>query len=543
MIKKTIVVYFLFVSVCLFSQGYPEPLALDTNLLGKNIKRSVSLLVNSKPEKKTNVKVLVYGQSISKQNWSDSLRVFLEKKYSHANILFKNKSIGGFSSQRLYKTVEFDVITESPDLIIFHVFGSHINYETIIKRMRECTPSDIMIQNDLIQEGSQSWSDTMSYIVLPNYSKKYQLEMVNIRKYWKQYLEMNRFKVGELLTDGLHMNAHGNFLMYHLTKRHFTYHKKELPDPTQVCRRYIVGKDIHFTDGRLVFAFQGRRVDFVTESDPDTSLHLNMLLDGMLPSYFQESYFRTRPNDIKGKDWAWETGVFIRHNNYAPLLEEEWKLKIYNIDSIEKRFEFEVLGSTSGFDGKGNNKEKFISNRGRVIIDVDDWHIWQAVTSGMLKINEGYSIEWKAYCANKDKFVPAISERKDIENVTTVLDGLNNTMHSLEIFERKWRYNALKEIRVYQPPMGRKTLKSSQFASDTLIINKGLKSIIIPIQSNTIWRLESDAWIQPVATKGSGNIELLVKLQTTNEKKARQGQMQIIDQQGKKSLTIIEKED
>jgi len=541
--KNIIFIGLLFFRCYSFSQGYPEPLALDTNLLGKNIQRSVSLLVNSKPQKKTNVKVLVYGQSISKQAWSDTLYVFLQKKYPNANIIYKNKSIGGFSSQRLYKTAEYDIITETPDLIIFHVFGSHINYETIIKQMRECTSADIMIQNDLMQEGSIAWSDTMSNIVLPDYTRKYQLEMVNVRKYWKQYLEMYHYNIGDLLTDGLHMNDHGNFLMFQLTKRHFTHHKKMTPDPQQICKRYVVGKDIHFTDGRLVFAFQGNRVDFITESDPDTSLHLSMLLDGMAPSYFQESYFRTRPNDIPGKDWAWETGVFFRHKNYAPLLEENWKLQITSIDSTSQYFEFEVIGSKTGFDGKGNSKEKFISNSARVVIDTDDWHIWEAKKLKNTIVENGYTIEWKSFCTNTDKFKPRINERKDIENVTTVLNGLNNTVHSLEIFERKWRYNALKEIRVYQPPMGRKTLKSSQFASDTLIIKKGLKSIIIPIQSNTIWRLESDAWIQPVATKGSGSIELLVKLQTTNEKNARRGQMQIIDQQGKKSITIIEKED
>ena len=56
--------------------------------------------------------------------------------------------LGGFASQLLVKTAETDLYPFQPDLLIFHVYGAHDKYEDIIRRTRERTTAEILLQND-----------------------------------------------------------------------------------------------------------------------------------------------------------------------------------------------------------------------------------------------------------------------------------------------------------------------------------------------------------------------------------------------------------
>jgi hypothetical protein len=82
------------------------------------------LLATSTPAKRNTVKILVYGQSISKQEWWLDVKKNLIGKYPNADLIIENRSIGGFSSYQLRKPMVFDLIPFYPDLVLFHVYGS-----------------------------------------------------------------------------------------------------------------------------------------------------------------------------------------------------------------------------------------------------------------------------------------------------------------------------------------------------------------------------------------------------------------------------------
>ena len=69
---------------------------------------------------------------------------YLRSTYSNANLIVENRAIGGHSSQLLVKTAEADLYPFQPDLLIFHVYGSHVEYENLIRRVRERTCADIL---------------------------------------------------------------------------------------------------------------------------------------------------------------------------------------------------------------------------------------------------------------------------------------------------------------------------------------------------------------------------------------------------------------
>ena len=87
--------------------------------------------------------------------------------------------------------------------MIFYVYGSHLEYENIIRRTRERTTAEILMQTDhatadanhteetdpakLFPSG-QIWNSFMNYRFLPETAKKYGCGLVDQRNLWKKYL-------------------------------------------------------------------------------------------------------------------------------------------------------------------------------------------------------------------------------------------------------------------------------------------------------------------------------------------------------------------
>jgi hypothetical protein len=108
---------------------FPAPRWLgDTNKRGHGIQRTTTLLATSTPTKRNTVRILFYGQSITEQNWWQAVADDLRRRFPHANLIIENRALGGHSSQLLVKTAEADLYPFYPDLLIFHVFGSHLDY-------------------------------------------------------------------------------------------------------------------------------------------------------------------------------------------------------------------------------------------------------------------------------------------------------------------------------------------------------------------------------------------------------------------------------
>ena len=86
------------------------------------------------------VRVLVYGQSISEQAWWRDTKRWLEETYPNGKLVMEEHARGGCSSQCLighvpwhqdgaqYNRLPADVFAWKPELVIFHVYGDHIDY-------------------------------------------------------------------------------------------------------------------------------------------------------------------------------------------------------------------------------------------------------------------------------------------------------------------------------------------------------------------------------------------------------------------------------
>ncbi|HAH24314.1 MAG TPA: hypothetical protein DCL77_11270 [Prolixibacteraceae bacterium] len=443
----------------LFAQTWPLPELPDTTNYGQYTSRTMHLLQSSTPEKPNTVKILIYGQSISVQDWWLEVKKSIQSRYPHANLIMENKAIGGFASQMLCKTVEMDVSTFYPDMVLLHIYGSNQLYDSVLYTIRSRTAAEVAIQTDHFT-GENAWSDTMSYYFLPKMAEKYKCDLINIRDPWKKYLTDHQLQAKDLLKDEVHLNKYGEFLMAELIKPLFEYKSKYASDPFDLCTTMVEGKDFKIHKNQLVLPFSGNRVDVVFENK---LIHVNakVLLDGRRPSEFQGTYFMTRPYAANGKGWPWSLPAMIHIQHQTPWIAEEWTCKFTEATVPYEDFSFEISGSVTGKDGSGKASEDFVSTSKRVIISKGDaekggdWHLNRSYKVMKTIVNAGDEVKWKTYSISVDSIQN--TGAPETENTGIVLfQGIPNTLHKLEIIAQDRLKLPIHEIKVYRPYYGRK---------------------------------------------------------------------------------------
>ena len=456
---KRIIALFLFLHFVLhlLAQPWPLPELPVTAEYGRYTSRTMYLLQTSTPEKQNTVKILVYGQSISAQDYWLDLKKAIETRFPNANLIMENRAIGGFASQILCKTVEMDVSTFYPDLVLLHIYGSHIAYDSVLHTIRSRTAAEVAIQTDHFA-GENAWSDTMSYHFLPALAEKYKCDLINIRNPWKKYLADNHLSPKDLLKDDIHLNKYGEFLMAELIKPLFQYKSKFEPDPFELCTVYKVDKDFKTEKGKLVLPFDGNKVDVILgETNGKKSVSVQVLLDNRHPSEFQGTYFMTRPFSGENKSWPWTLPAMIRVGHQTPWIEEEWTCKFTEATTPYEDFSFEISGSVTGKDGSGRGSEDFVSPSKRVIIDKGDaenggdWHLNRSYKVMKTMVNAGDEIKWKTFSISTDTIDFANSSNLKGEKVVTLFQGVPNSNHVLTISNFAKEKPPVTEIRVYRP--------------------------------------------------------------------------------------------
>lgn len=427
---------------------YPVPTLPDTSQYGRYTSRTLNLLETSTAEKPNTVKILVYGQSISAQNWWLSVKKDIENKFPHANLIMENKAIGGFASQLLCKTVEMDVSSFYPDLVLLHIYGSDKMYDSVLHTIRSRTTAEVAIQTDHYA-GYNKWSDTMSYNILPALAQKYKCDIINIRDPWKKYLKDNDLDSSQLLSDAVHLNDFGNYLMAELIKPLFTSKSKFVADPFQMVKVYKAGKDFILKKD-FKFDFEGNRVDVILDN-PKGPFSVSVSVDGQKPSDFRGTWFMSRPTNSKGDAWPWNLPAMLRVSHTAPWVAEEWKLRYTNAKPPYDDFAFEIEGSVTGKDGTGKGSEDFVSPSGRVIINKGDadeggeWHLKRSHKVVKAIVKPGDEVYWKTYSISADSF----NEKNT--GVITLFQGISNSKHVLGLKINKIKCLKIKEIKVYRP--------------------------------------------------------------------------------------------
>lgn len=464
----------------------PKPCPqIDVTNVGKNIQKTMHKLANGE-----DVTICLYGQSITSQDnaWTVALKNHLEATYPNANITWKNLAIGGWGVNILINPLPYDFKDVQPDLVLLYVYGSNVLYEQIVAKIREMTTAEIMMLGEH-KAGSESneyicpdltdtskspdSSDRMTYQLLPQIAKKYNAEFCDIRTPWYEYLSTNGYNkdTTALEPGNIHLNDHGQALMFNLVKQFFVLRNDVSLTETYTKEKvYNVGTDINWVDGKLTLPFEGNKVEIIT--DQGNSATASVTFDGKAPSQILDLYNNARvtPN----QDYYWGNlgttlGVY-RKTLYGidfkkiPVVEdltvtvEQYKKVRDEAGGSVIDFKFSVVGSKSGDLGSlttqmlrtttacapmEKGKESLVASNGTFEIPISNFRFEEEPRTG------------RKVVFNTDVHLNGVDTYTSVSGKTILAQGLANGEHKLVLTATDANnLPAIKAIKVYNPKAG-----------------------------------------------------------------------------------------
>jgi len=428
---------------------------------GTGLQRTLYLLASSTPTRRNTVRILFYGQSITKQDWWLEVVNRLRERFPDANLIVENRAIGGFASHLLVRAAEHDLYSFYPDLVIFQCYGDEKNYEAIVANIKQKTTAEIALISDHIDWLPGEPTDKPEEVLniyrwhnqhvqwLSKTAEKYGAEFIDIRTPWEDYLKNNHLSASVMLIDEAgHLNDKGNRLMAQLVSQHLLQSPIASTRPTTPTVVNYPQNSLRWQNGKLKLEFQGNRIDVVTRTTAQSgSASATVLIDGKRPSQFPDLYHLTRPSDSFHVDIP----AIIRVQSQAPLQLEDWSLFVTEINPEMTRFKFQVYGSKTGFDGEGVSTERFVSRSRRIVIEPQEWNLLDTARFFKRPIPTGFQIRWQVDPLFTDVYVPPVVQERSREVVTTLAQNLTNSRHVLELTSNTGKPIPLDAIRVYRP--------------------------------------------------------------------------------------------
>ncbi|MDZ7617520.1 MAG: SGNH/GDSL hydrolase family protein [Patescibacteria group bacterium] len=343
----------------------------DVNSFGAKIQRTMSRLASSTPEKRNHVRVLFYGQSVTRNPWWLDVADDLRERFPHADLEIENRAIGGYGGPVLIHTAEYDLYPFYPDLVIFHVWGGVEtgHQEKIIRRIRERTTADILLWTSNLRwpktvppDGDPRHPDVLAidsqdqaiWDLYQRLGNELHCEVADVRIGMQNYLAKHGLVVKDTLNDTVHPNKLGNYLLAELVKPHLRYRPdlaarqsdkrvQDIPIGDERVKRN--------PDGSVSLAFSGNRIDVIA-APVASDASAGVLIDGKVPSTFPELYYHARPSPtpVAGRP------AFNSIQHQTPLLVETWTARILECDLEADVLRYEITGSKTGFDGIGDHK-------------------------------------------------------------------------------------------------------------------------------------------------------------------------------------------
>ena len=381
----------------------------------QKIARSLEIIRTSTPASHKILKVLFYGQSITRSGWDQAVIEHWHQRYPNTVFVVQNRALGGFASPQLLRTTEQDIAAFYPDLIIFHVYGDHRAYEQIIRLFRSHTAADIIVQTDhgeqlpdascpeglrltlhrppgcrgLLWLRQRNWYDEMSYHIIPRLAKRYGLAMEPQRAWWRDYLLQTHLRPEALLIDDIHPNEKGKELIAAFFNRYFDSLVDAWNGQQEHSVVSIPARSLEDTGGQETFSFEGSRVELIATRR--IAVWPTITVDGRSPKDMDGCYLATRASSIGTvPDWPAVRRIVLTHDHIA----EDWTAIMTQISPDQKSFAFTVEASKTGNEGSGDSSRDFVSRSGILGIEAQDWMLARAYNLKHIPLQTPFHVHW-----------------------------------------------------------------------------------------------------------------------------------------------------
>jgi len=273
------------------------------------------------------------------------------------------------------------VIPEQPDLVITYTIGNPDDLEKLIVEVRQHTTADIIVPSIHWRERDQPhWGQSenaadQDVARVREVCRKHDVEFIESRRDWAAYLTENKLPIPALLKDAVHQSDYGakiinsNILAHLRRPEAFSY----APDSRE--RRLAASA---LQEGRLVFT--GSRIDLIGKKSPAGGSARVLIdgrpadqLDAFLMSYVQPN----AKNHKEGK------GAVPRDQApHAVTLGKNVVPQSWTLVMTSDTGDYELTGSVTGPDGKGNAFQPFTSTSGQILIEPELWRRAERNRSG-----------------------------------------------------------------------------------------------------------------------------------------------------------------
>ncbi len=263
---------------------------------------------------------------------------------------------------------------DQPDLVITYTIGNPDDLEKLIIELRQRTTADIIVpsihwrERDLELWGKSENAADQDVARVREICRKHEVEFVENRRAWADYLKANNLTIPDLLKDAVHQSDYGAFIINSNILSHLRQPKKFSYDPGERERHLQPEKQ---ADGSLSATFTGTRIDLVGHKAPGGGRY-RVLIDGQpadevaafLPTYIQPNAKNAKEGKGANPRDQSPHGITLG----AGIVPQDWTLLMTSDTG-----DFEVTGSITGADGKGNAFQPFTSVSGQIIIEPDLW--------------------------------------------------------------------------------------------------------------------------------------------------------------------------
>jgi hypothetical protein len=383
------------------------------------------------------------------------------------------------------------VTPEQPDLVLLYGIGAEEDLENIFRTLRQHTTADIIVASvHWKADDVRHWGvdeDATNFGNIPKMRElcaRYGVEFVENRKEWAAYLRQQGMKIEVdpqhgLLRDAVHQSDYGALVINENIARHFARpaafayeasqrerrlpavsaghdaagHERLLPQGSGWQRQGAVLRSSRKGD-RLAVHFTGNRIDLVGIRS-ETGGAATIIIDGKpadtIPCFYTTYMLcgakNARPKSGSVMD-SGPHGVSLGTH----VIPQEWTVRM-----LDDAGNYELNGSVTGPDGRGNAVKPFTSKSGQLIIPPELWrhgagcvpflHPWD----GHIVNKAGDTFAFSVYRCS----VGSVSFRGADENRfrVSLARNLPNSGHILELVASGDGDICIEAFEIYEPPL------------------------------------------------------------------------------------------